>query len=171
MQTKKLSCTMCLMTHSMAAGKAVPASSLTKQKTKQPTVSGKRHTYSLNMVWTESSVPFCNKLSVHAQHKLLVSCIVRSFSTSLLVLYGYIKCCSRKKRLNLTTGRLRGWVGRGGGVSSVKFGSLFNLLKHEILNQFYKTSLSGFFKFTASLSHVIYYYYIASNSAFSALPH
>lgn len=95
MQTKKLSCTMCLMTHSMAAGKAVPASSL-KQKTKQPIVSGKRHTYSLNMVWTESSVPFCSKLSLHAQHKLLVSCIVRSSITSLLVLYGYIKCRSRK---------------------------------------------------------------------------
>lgn len=109
MQTKKLSCTVCLMTQSMAARKAVPASSLTKQNTKQPIVSGKRHTYSLNMVWTESSVPFCSKLSVHAQHKLLVRCIVRSFSTSLWVLYGYIKCRSRKKKLNLTTGRLRGW--------------------------------------------------------------
>lgn len=43
--------------------------------------------------------------------------------------------------------------------------------KHESRHQVHKTSLSGFFKFTPSLSHFMNDYYIASNSAFSALLH
>lgn len=63
------------------------------------------------MVRTKSSVPVCCKLSVHASHKLLMSCIMSSVTTSLLTLYGYMKCQSSEKKLNLTnrkTKRVRG---------------------------------------------------------------
>lgn len=72
----------------------------------------KAHTHSLNVVWTELSVPICCKLPAHAQDKLLVSCIMSIFTTSLLTLYGHMRCQSSKK-WTWQTGRLRGWeVGR-----------------------------------------------------------